>query len=437
MSSTYSSDSFIDWTNKVFERRYILIKKLDYGSYASVWIAYDAIDTKYYALKIGNRGDYKASVRESSVYEAIKNINCQHLMKLVRTFDHISDDDEDAETKNKHHCCVLDLMACSMYKLLKTNQFSTGISFDIVIKCAKQVLIVLKELHKNNIIHGDVKPENMLISGNSLQQLELFDKLGLSKIKCTKKVKGRPDLKTILNEILKKNKKSLEESSEESDDESEDDPEDSDTDDEQISISSCSKSVSSENTEDSNGEENNELVSKSVIENISIKLTDMGGSVLPGGKKRRHVQTSYYRSSELLLGLDYDTSSDIWALGCSIIELLTGKILFNPDSYDGNTVRHHLFLIIKKLGKLPDSMMKESPKRDIFFSHDLKRIKGHKSIDTSVPLHSDIASICVRNNCNKQTTDGFTDLILGMLCYSPSGRITADMALEHHVFSGV
>lgn len=432
MSSDSSSDSSIDWTNKVFERRYILIKKLDHGSYASVWMAYDAIDTKYYALKIGNREDYKASVRESSVYEALKNINCQHLMKLVRTFDHMSDDDnENDETKNKHHCCVLDLMACSMYKLLKTKQFSKGIGFDIVMKCTKQVLIVLKELHKNNIIHGDVKPENMLISGNSLQQLELFDKLGLNKIKCGKKVKGRPDVKTILNEILKKNKKSLDEYSEEGSEYESDESEDSDTDDEQISISS---SLSSDFSDDSDDED---IVSKSVVDNICIKLTDMGGSILPGAKKRRHVQTSYYRSPELLLGLDYNTSSDMWALGCSIIELLTGKVLFYPDSYSGNTVRHHLFLIIKKLGKLPESMMKESPKKDIFFSHDLKRIKGYKSIDTSAPLQTDIRSICLLNNCNKETTDGFTDLLLDLLCYSPDGRITADAALKHRIFENI
>jgi len=432
MSSSFSPDSFIDWTNKVFEKRYILIKRLDYGSYASVWMTYDYIDMKYYALKIGNRGDYNASVRESAVYEEIKKLSSQHLMKIVRTFDHISTDDDNDNDKNKHHCCVLDLMACSMYKLLKTKQYSAGIEFNTVMKCTKQILFALNELHKCNIIHGDVKPENILLSGNSLQQLMLFDKLGLNKIKCGKNGRGRPDLKMILNEVIKKNPKSNVDATNSDGSESSGEDTNSDTESEKISISSCDES---ESIKDSDDEENENIVSKSIIDNIAVKLTDMGGSVLPGGKKRRHVQTSYYRSPELLLNLDYDTSSDMWALGCSIIELLTGKILFDPDSHDGNSVRHHIFLIVKKLGQLPINMIKSSPKKDIFFSCDMKRIKGYKSIDTSSSLMNDICEVCERNGLDKQTKNSFVDLIYKLLSYNPSDRITSKEALEHPIFT--
>ena len=46
----------------------------------------------------------------------------QHIMNLIRSFDHENEDDSDSDgddCSGKHHCCVLDLMACSIYNLLK------------------------------------------------------------------------------------------------------------------------------------------------------------------------------------------------------------------------------------------------------------------------------------------------------------------------------
>lgn len=59
-----------------------------------------------------------------------------------------------------------------------------------------------------------------------------------------------------------------------------------------------------------------------------------------------YVSTRWYRAPELLVGSrDYEKSVDIWALGCIIPELISGKPLF-----PGNTNLEALAFIIKTLG---------------------------------------------------------------------------------------
>ena len=59
-----------------------------------------------------------------------------------------------------------------------------------------------------------------------------------------------------------------------------------------------------------------------------------------------YVSTRWYRAPELLLGSSkYDKSIDIWALGCMIPELISGKPLF-----PGNTNYEALAYVIKTLG---------------------------------------------------------------------------------------
>lgn len=59
-----------------------------------------------------------------------------------------------------------------------------------------------------------------------------------------------------------------------------------------------------------------------------------------------YVSTRWYRAPELLVGSrSYDKSIDIWALGCMIPELLSGKPLF-----PGNSNFEAIAYVIKTLG---------------------------------------------------------------------------------------
>ena len=79
-----------------------------------------------------------------------------------------------------------------------------------------------------------------------------------------------------------------------------------------------------------------------------LKVCDLGQSrtVREDTNLTEYVSTRWYRAPELLVGSrDYEKSVDIWALGCIIPELISGKPLF-----PGNTNLEALAFIIKTLG---------------------------------------------------------------------------------------
>lgn len=87
--------------------------------------------------------------------------------------------------------------------------------------------------------------------------------------------------------------------------------------------------------------------------------------------KYRLVQTRYYRSPEIILGLPYTEKIDVWSIGCSLYELYTGRILFNPrHSEIYKTDHHHLFIISRICGRIPPKMIINSPKKDLLFGLD-------------------------------------------------------------------
>lgn len=73
---------------------------------------------------------------------------------------------------------------------------------------------------------------------------------------------------------------------------------------------------------------------------IFVKLGDFGTSRGSGITLMRtyepEVYTLYYRAPEILLGaVHYDNRADIWALGCTLFEIITGRILIyeNTEEY--------------------------------------------------------------------------------------------------------
>mmetsp|Transcript_32080 Transcript_32080/g.61738 ORF Transcript_32080/g.61738 Transcript_32080/m.61738 type:complete len:798 (-) Transcript_32080:136-2529(-) len=85
-----------------------------------------------------------------------------------------------------------------------------------------------------------------------------------------------------------------------------------------------------------------------------LKLCDFGfARTLPGGSNAKlsaYVSTRWYRAPELLVGdVHYDAGVDIWAVGCMLVEMLTGVPLFPGDSDVDQ-----LWLIIKCMGSLID-----------------------------------------------------------------------------------
>ena len=64
--------------------------------------------------------------------------------------------------------------------------------------------------------------------------------------------------------------------------------------------------------------------------NVRIKIADLGNACWTHYHFASEIQTRQYRSPEVLIGANYNTTADIWSFACMIFEMLTGDFLFDP-----------------------------------------------------------------------------------------------------------
>ena len=93
-----------------------------------------------------------------------------------------------------------------------------------------------------------------------------------------------------------------------------------------------------------------------------IKLIDFGSACFEGQMSHTYIQSRFYRSPEVLLGLAYDSAIDMWSLGCVAAELFLGlPILPGVHEHD------QLFRIIEMFGETPDWMLDQGTKSNKYF----------------------------------------------------------------------
>lgn len=88
---------------------------------------------------------------------------------------------------------------------------------------------------------------------------------------------------------------------------------------------------------------------------FNIKVVDMGNACFTDNHYSDVIQTREYRSPEIILEGQYDTTADIWSLACMVFELVTGDYLFDPKSgrtYSKND--DHLASISELIGECRD-----------------------------------------------------------------------------------
>jgi serine/threonine protein kinase len=454
-----------DWSGRAIKnkgRYYVPITRLGRGSYASVWMCYSTHHKILMAIKIFKKTEKKSGQKEIEIYRKFEQMGVKNIIKLHDSFDNYG-----------NVCIVFDLMVGSLYDVMKKARITdhqtdlqTGFPLDLVIQILRQILTCLSDFHKNGVIHGDVKPENILINGRTVKHLTLVENLqSKTSIKrivetiknfCAREKKLKraidPDYKSSDDSDYGSESESEYESDEEYETESEEEDYDrgargakgakhhdetsgmsddaepisiSETDGEfdsdsefcmDLSISDLT-SVTDESDESDRSIEFKNIRMKPEIEELmgqlpsqgrqgerqrggdefspleserldeselqrkkididpkyfiesDVRLSDLGSCVdTDSDKKPRTIQTKYYRAPEVLLGCNYSTGSDSWALGCTAYELLTGEIMFNPDPYESDHKRTIMQLIYTQIGEVPNHIKNESPLLDVFFT---------------------------------------------------------------------
>lgn len=83
-----------------------------------------------------------------------------------------------------------------------------------------------------------------------------------------------------------------------------------------------------------------------------IKLIDFGNATYADEHHSSIINTRQYRGPEVILSLGWDERSDLWSVGCILMELYTGELLFATHEN-----LEHMALMERCLGTLPPSML--------------------------------------------------------------------------------
>lgn len=158
-----------------------------------------------------------------------------------------------------------------------------------------------------------------------------------------------------------------------------------------------------------------------------LKLADFGlgrAFGIPVKKFTHEVVTLWYRSPDVLLGsTQYGTPVDVWSIGCIFAEMATGTPLFA-----GKSDADQLLRIFRFLG---------TPNNSNWTS--MHHYPNSTNMLSKPELLQNQEPECFRafesgQGFEKLGREGI-DLLLGLLRYEPSERITAAQALQHPYFS--
>lgn len=94
-----------------------------------------------------------------------------------------------------------------------------------------------------------------------------------------------------------------------------------------------------------------------------IKVVDFGSSCEESQTLYTYIQSRFYRAPEVMLGMPYSASIDVWSLGCIVAELFLGIPIF-PGSSEYNQMSR----IINCLGYPPTWMLEMGKHSSNFFT---------------------------------------------------------------------
>ncbi|KAL3198644.1 hypothetical protein MRX96_044368 [Rhipicephalus microplus] len=345
----------------LFYTRYHVVRKLGWGHFSTVWLCWDLVGKRFVALKVVK----SASHYTDTALDEIK------LLKAVRDSDtddtcrervvQLLDDFKISGVNGTHMCMVFEVLGHNLLKLIIRSNYQ-GIPLPNVRTIIRQVLEGLEYLHsKCQIIHTDIKPENILIAVDDAYVRKLayeatqWQKMGL-------RLPGSLELRTVptlpsegvaggagaAEGAVLADAMDWARSAEGGD------PTWAGGDvcnghrGDGAARTTMGRLERSESTlapptptaqlrRVASCPENQKPPEKMAdpvheVCNISVKIADLGNACWVNHHFTEDIQTRQYRCLEVLLGAGYGTPADIWSTACMAFELATGDYLFEPHS---------------------------------------------------------------------------------------------------------
>lgn len=464
----------------VFHDRYTVIRKLGWGHFSTVWLSWDVRERRFVALKMVKSAEHYTDAAEDEILLLDRVSQSIVRLKLrpgeesvVRLLDHF----QHRGPHGTHVCMVFEVLGENLLKVIRRFEHR-GLPLGVVRSIAKQMLQGLDLLHREcGIIHTDLKPENILIC------LEPEEIRRLATVALERAIRegdesaaaatcvsnddlreGRRRSRGSFSEHLKRMAASREDcsvslrrmkalydittGSEQYD---------------VLGLSSHSHSrfdlavelgginitqpstglflrdpESRESLQTPAQSKTNRRLSRSTsrvplasLETIRVKIADLGNACWVEKHFTNDIQTRQYRAPEVILGINYDTSCDIWSAACVIFELATGDYLFSPHTGQRYSKdEDHIAQMIELLGKMSRSFALGGKYSEEIFNRrgELRHIR-----DLEYWKLEDV--FMEKYRMDPLDAKELASFLLPMLEYSPRRRSTAQECLRHSFLS--
>ncbi|KAF8309743.1 kinase-like protein, partial [Clavulina sp. PMI_390] len=152
----YVGDEFSDG-------RYVIIRKLGWGHFSTVWLARDNKMKRHVALKVVKSAPRytETALDEIKLLQRLISADPTHPGRshVISFLDHF----KHKGPNGVHVCMVFEVLGENLLGLIKRHQ-SKGVPAHIVKQISKQILLGLDYMHRTcGVIHTDLKPENVLV----------------------------------------------------------------------------------------------------------------------------------------------------------------------------------------------------------------------------------------------------------------------------------
>lgn len=163
------------------------------------------------------------------------------------------------------------------------------------------------------------------------------------------------------------------------------------------------------------------------VRSMDAYVVDLGNACWIHKHFSEDIQTRQYRSPEVIIGNGYDTSADMWSLGCMVFEMLTGELLFDPQAGDNySRDEDHLAQMQELLGVIPRRLALRGKHSKEYFNGngELLHIK-------QLRFWGPASVLVEKYGFDRIDAAMIESFLLPTLTFDPTHRGTADDALDH------
>eukprot|EP01062_Namystynia_karyoxenos_P066251 TRINITY_DN60214_c0_g1_i1.p1 TRINITY_DN60214_c0_g1~~TRINITY_DN60214_c0_g1_i1.p1 ORF type:complete len:901 (+),score=177.24 TRINITY_DN60214_c0_g1_i1:83-2704(+) len=385
------------------DRRYKLLAPLGAGQSSTVWLARDKRredddDYAFVAIKVTKCSDNVriSSRHEVSLIDWIQRNSPNRSLAVDLGSALLLDAFEHAGPHGNHVCMVFEVLGPTLDTLMEKWSFRGIGNLPLVKGITRSMLSALDELSRMNVVHTDLKPENVLFK------------------------RPAPNVRRIIQHQLH--------------------PE---------STGDTLREAERETPQD-------EAEVKLSDFGLSYLLSPPDGLLPNGSELTEHdrrlihasnyqkgavIQTREYRAPEIVLGIDFGPKTDIWSLACVVFEMVTGEFLFDPKTHSHVTDeismdREHLAEMAEVIGS-PDpewirscdgAYLSRYFDEDGVFKPDPRRPSSLPPVDTAAVLQSH-----TRDRAETEQLQSFLTLALR---WNPAERPSASELLQHPWLAG-